>query len=371
MDSKSAFKTPCVVAGNGPSLAEIDYARLPKDFDVFRCNQFYFENSYYLGREVKLAFVNPSVIFEQIYTLRTLEYRGEYDIGGIITSSFGVKQNDRKIIDSKRLFCGAIGGHKYLKKLKKFNEFLHYNEIFLNRRITSGIYMCAVATALGYKKVYLAGIDFYEGKKLYAFDFLTDNLLQIAPAFRSGGRPNCAHGKEMDLESLALLSRLYGVEFYSLCPSSPLSKHLPLASPTGGGMRPESKSADSMRDMLVPDSDSYDKFNTQLPEKRKIYKPGEWEKKTYQKHKIPLKKNLFYRVVMDFFKFPSALASYAKARILLIKWKRTQARYGGGGGGTSRQIAKHMQQAAKNQNKIKTSPSTSNTSSDQSKNQRD
>lgn len=30
-----------VVAGNGPSLKNIDLNSLPSNFDVFRCNQFY------------------------------------------------------------------------------------------------------------------------------------------------------------------------------------------------------------------------------------------------------------------------------------------------------------------------------------------
>ncbi|EAH6454264.1 alpha-2,3-sialyltransferase, partial [Campylobacter jejuni] len=45
-----------IIAGNGPSLKEIDYSRLPNDFDVFRCNQFYFEDKYYLGKKCKAVF---------------------------------------------------------------------------------------------------------------------------------------------------------------------------------------------------------------------------------------------------------------------------------------------------------------------------
>ena len=37
--------TACVVAGNGPSLAKIDYERLPLKFDASRCNQFYFKTN--------------------------------------------------------------------------------------------------------------------------------------------------------------------------------------------------------------------------------------------------------------------------------------------------------------------------------------
>lgn len=45
-------KKHAVVAGNAPSLAKINYSRLPLEFDAFRCNQFYFEDKYYLGKDL-------------------------------------------------------------------------------------------------------------------------------------------------------------------------------------------------------------------------------------------------------------------------------------------------------------------------------
>ena len=47
MENTKPFKKPIVIAGNGPSLAQIDYSLLPQDYDVFRCNQFYFEDKYF------------------------------------------------------------------------------------------------------------------------------------------------------------------------------------------------------------------------------------------------------------------------------------------------------------------------------------
>ncbi|EOH4430057.1 alpha-2,3-sialyltransferase, partial [Campylobacter jejuni] len=54
-----------IIAGNGPSLLSIDYSRLPKNYDLFRTNQFYFEDKYYLGKKVNFAFLNPGVFIEQ------------------------------------------------------------------------------------------------------------------------------------------------------------------------------------------------------------------------------------------------------------------------------------------------------------------
>ncbi|MCW1550097.1 alpha-2,3-sialyltransferase, partial [Campylobacter jejuni] len=45
---------------------------------------------------------------------------------------------------------------------KEFNAYFKFHEIYFNQRITSGVYMCTVAIALGYKEIYLSGIDFYD-----------------------------------------------------------------------------------------------------------------------------------------------------------------------------------------------------------------
>ena len=74
---------PAIIAGNGPSLARIDYTRLPRDFDVYRCNQFYFEEKYYLGKRVQGVLFHPDLFFAQYHTLKTLEARGEYEFGEI------------------------------------------------------------------------------------------------------------------------------------------------------------------------------------------------------------------------------------------------------------------------------------------------
>lgn len=46
-----------IIAGNAPSLKNIDYTLLPQDYDVFRCNQFYLEDKYYLGKKLKAVFL--------------------------------------------------------------------------------------------------------------------------------------------------------------------------------------------------------------------------------------------------------------------------------------------------------------------------
>lgn len=61
-----------LVCGNGPSLKNIDYKRLPKQFDVFRCNQFYFEDRYFVGKDVKYVFFNPFVFLNNTILVKNL-----------------------------------------------------------------------------------------------------------------------------------------------------------------------------------------------------------------------------------------------------------------------------------------------------------
>ncbi|HHF0998624.1 TPA: alpha-2,3-sialyltransferase, partial [Haemophilus influenzae] len=170
-----------IIAGNGTSLKSIDYSLLPKDYDVFRCNQFYFEDHYFLGKKIKKVFFNCSVIFEQYYTFMQLiknnEYKYEY--ADIILASF-LNLGDstlKKIQHLEKLLPQIDLGHCYLKKLRAFNAHLQYHELYENKRITSGVYMCAVATAMGYKDLYLTGIDFYQEKgNPYAFHHQKENI---------------------------------------------------------------------------------------------------------------------------------------------------------------------------------------------------
>ncbi|HED6100973.1 TPA: alpha-2,3-sialyltransferase, partial [Campylobacter jejuni] len=86
-----------IIAGNGPSLKNINYKRLPREYDVFRCNQFYFEDKYYLGKKIKAVFFNPGVFLQQYHTAKQLILKNEYEIKNIFCSTFNlsfIESND-------------------------------------------------------------------------------------------------------------------------------------------------------------------------------------------------------------------------------------------------------------------------------------
>lgn len=257
-----------VIAGNGPSLAKIDYNRLPEHFDVFRCNQFYFEDSYFLGKEVKYAFFNPFLFFEQYYTLSSLNYNKEYEIENIICSTFNNPAIDDvyKLSILKNLFSEVWMGGDILNRLDGFCPVLHFNELYHQKRITSGVYMCACATALGYKKIYLTGIDLYSSGSVYAFDSKRENLIKVLPEIKKDDSVYGFHSSDYDIFVLNMLVEKYGVEIYSLSSESPISQHFHLAPllEKKSDFKIEKKSENAIRDLLLPNKNAYEVFNNAM-----------------------------------------------------------------------------------------------------------
>lgn len=109
-----------IIAGNGPSLKEIDYSRLPNDFDVFRCNQFYFEDKYYLGKKCKAVFYTPNFFFEQYYTLKHLIQNQEYETELIMCSNYNQAhlENENFVKTFYDYFPDAHLGYDFFKQLR-------------------------------------------------------------------------------------------------------------------------------------------------------------------------------------------------------------------------------------------------------------
>ncbi len=300
-----------LIAGNAPSLASIDYQRLPSQasYDVFRCNQFYFEEEYYLGKEIKYAFANPPVLFEQSYTYKTLHYKQEYNIQNIVASTFNLSYMDSLYSAHKEIFSDIITGSCVLENIQEFFTSIRYNEIYHNERITSGVYMCAFAVALGYTELYLAGIDLYSGDA-YAFDILKPNLTTLLPHFSL--KPDDFHTAQTDIQALEFLAKTYNVKIYSICPSSPLSQHIPLAKPnleSNAKALKKSKAQDCIKDLLLPQENAYEKFH---------YPNHPLD---FNNYASPLRNNNFYKFCRDVIKFPKQLARYYKGKIVSHRQK--------------------------------------------------
>lgn len=295
-----------VIAGNGPSLREIDYNRLPDSFDVFRCNQFYFEDSYFLGDKIKAYFFNPVVAIEQYYTMYKIKEKDEYSIENLVISNFGNPALKEGTLDGfLNLFPEVITGYSQLSKLTEFDQYIRFNELFFNKRVTSGVYMCAVAIANGYKNIYLAGLDFYQvTKPAYAFQHQKKNILQIIPGFKEEHSQGEVHSKDFDIEALNFLSQKYGVKIYSLSPTSESTKYFPLSEECNTlEFILKNKTETSIKDILIPSDEIYRKV-------RDIY-PSQ-----YSKAKDKLYSNMVFKLFYDLVKLPSVIKKYLRAKKL-------------------------------------------------------
>lgn len=250
----------CIIAGNAPSLANIDYARLPEGLKIFRCNQFYLEDKYYLGKQIDGYFLREGLFLENYYTMMCLESSGQYQVGSVFTDRkscelFETKQKFEEFFPKVRII------EECARELDKFYEFMQMRALFYASYPTMGVMMCACAIAMGYREIYIAGMDFYqEGVNTYAFGNHQKNLNTLMPRFQIRGfnTDSSWHSKSMDLMCLELLQKEYHVKFYALCPDSVLSDYIPLAPVLNKSIYyPEDKPEDAIKDILIPPSKHY------------------------------------------------------------------------------------------------------------------
>lgn len=211
---------------------------MPKDFDVFRCNQFYLEDQYYLGRKIKGVFFNPTVFKQQYFTLHHLQERGEYEVEDLYCNwhfkldptNKGDRIEDAKLDDFNRRFPHVRNAYHYLEKLPQFLGKDRFFRFFYRQWATSGIVMLITAIAQGYKEIYLTGIDFYTGGGTdYAFDVKNKKIRDLVPNFKKENFSPRVHSQEIDQAFIRMALKMEGLNIYAISPDSPLCEILPLA----------------------------------------------------------------------------------------------------------------------------------------------
>lgn len=261
-----------IIAGNGPSLKEIDYSRIPENAEVYRCNQFYFEDKYYLGKSVNRYFINPSVSLAQYFTKGHLQYSNQYNFEQVILSNLypvGVIRKYKGYSERLATFSDFTEGAEYFNEIPAFYDFLKFKNLFFRKQITSGVFMCGHAVAVGHKKLFITGLDFYEGyKNLYAFDnYQTDNLKTLDVNMN---KVSITHHKNTDVEALQFLVNEYGIEIYCLSPNSVLCEYFPLAPLTNNKeYKILEKPENYINDVMIPDNTIYRAFNITLEKEKR------------------------------------------------------------------------------------------------------
>jgi hypothetical protein len=156
---------PLVIAGNGPSILQLDYRQIPENAYVFRCNWFFQEDHYRLGRRVDGYFW--SIHNEGM--MRALEAAsriGGYRIGAYFSPVAFEEFADSSTMCSKQSFLPL---HNHWRIIAGQPDLAA--SMMMRPLPTQGMQMLATALELGFRDIYLVGIDFYQDpNSRYAFE---------------------------------------------------------------------------------------------------------------------------------------------------------------------------------------------------------
>lgn len=164
---------PVLILGNGNSLRNLNYASLPAEIDIFRVNQFYFEDLYFAGKGVDIALIAANfAVHEKFFTLQNLRDRGEYTIGQVV-----FQESNSGIIEVEEIerFYPQVARLSNLiladKEMWWWGDFVYRQYVAYGQGPTNGVNLIALALSMGYNKIYVGGIDFYvsASSDLYGF----------------------------------------------------------------------------------------------------------------------------------------------------------------------------------------------------------
>jgi len=151
-----------VVAGNGLSLTAIAPRRIIAGDTIIRTNNFFFEDRYYLGKTVDLAFVggDPRVAPFVFETLNRA--RASYDVRQWSASVPRVVRIGRRFLG---LPYQPLGYADDATTAKLAALQARYGVV-----PSTGILALLLAHAMGARQIILAGIDLYAGPQRYAYE---------------------------------------------------------------------------------------------------------------------------------------------------------------------------------------------------------
>ncbi len=209
-----------VIAGSGPSLATISYDIFPHNAQIWRANDFFKEQDFFVGRRVDAVFNGgtPLDIIRRIDNIKSVQQRGEYDI------------NLANIYIDKR-----IDGLEHLKQHFEYIEsltakrapalasFIKYSSEIWDMHLFSGVAAIIVAILSGFNEIYLAGIDCdYETGARYAYSSAKTNpkILNWIKSY---------HPSAFQWDVIRRYQDIYNVKIFTLSSQSPAAKLFPMA----------------------------------------------------------------------------------------------------------------------------------------------
>lgn len=243
---------PVIIAGNGPSLTGIDRRRIPENPVILRINNFFFEERYFLGRRADIVYVaGPgSVLDAYIKTLLYVVETGQYDTGVYL----GRANRISSITDK---YFPLVDANSCFTRNSIIHEFMSGIDNRPNTDPTSGMLALLSVISLGFRDIYLTGIDFYTGENMYSFRPGENHSRIVGISSDSRGYNESFHNMDIDMEVLSLAKGIEGVSVKSLSPGSPIGNYIPAAdivreNPGKAGKKPDGYTRDFLLSEIFP-----------------------------------------------------------------------------------------------------------------------
>lgn len=190
-----------VIGGSGPSLLTCDLSRIPSHARVYRTNNFFLEKKYHLGRRVDCLYFSGDRRALRFYvaTVRSAIKLDMYQFHDITThqiGSYNFGHNAPKTTFFDPAQCNVSFG--FSSRVKP----------------TTGVLAALKAVQDGARRLYFAGLDFYEGDVKYA--------ISPGPILTRVNKPNAAlagydkklHDLDVDMRVLRAIEDA-GVEIFT------------------------------------------------------------------------------------------------------------------------------------------------------------
>ena len=214
----SEVNRPLLIVGGGLSNKYFDNTRVPDNPVVFRVNLFMLENEYKFGRRVDAVFwcIYRRIIHAAIEACTKYsfyEIHNYFRIPNIIDPP--IPDLKRQSLEYDRMFQPNQWHWEWFKQVPEFDEY------FFNRKHgglpTVGLQALAVGLLLGFKDIYISGIDFYRKmgdepssfSNRYAHDIPDFVLDLIADQHKVPGYESDKHSEDIDISFFSLLARMF------------------------------------------------------------------------------------------------------------------------------------------------------------------
>jgi len=216
---------PLLVVGNGPSATLPPHHKIPADAVIFRMNWFFLESHYHFGSHVDAWFFSvPNKMLEASLgeEIRTRRYDIERLCSPMQLPS--AREGDRW---GNQLLDVNLKQYDHWAVISRYPRLARY---FMSRPglPTTGMQALGFGLGLGFREVYLSGIDLYESKEArYGYTVsqkVAAGLLEkdLKPGYED------AHSIDNDLAFLqACLAEFPDADVYSLSESVNLAMYLP------------------------------------------------------------------------------------------------------------------------------------------------